>query len=31
MVLRFWNIDVFNNLDGVLLRIAEHLSEAPLP
>jgi len=27
-VLRFWNIDVFKNLEGVLLRIAEHLSGA---
>ena len=30
-VLRFWNSDVFGNLEGVLLKIAEHLHRAPLP
>jgi very-short-patch-repair endonuclease len=28
-VLRFWNNEVLNNLDGVLSTIAEHLTDAP--
>jgi very-short-patch-repair endonuclease len=28
-VLRFWNNDVFSNLEGVLLKIAEYLPEPP--
>jgi primosomal protein N' (replication factor Y) len=28
-VLRFWNNDVLNNLDGVLSTIAEHLNHVP--
>lgn len=28
-VLRFWNNDVLNNLEGVLTVIAEHLGSAP--
>jgi len=28
-VLRFWNIDVLENLDGVLATIAENLNHAP--
>jgi very-short-patch-repair endonuclease len=30
-VLRFWNNDVLENLDGVLMRILEHLSPSPQP
>lgn len=30
-VLRFWNNDVLNNLDGVLQSIASHLEQAPSP
>jgi len=30
-VLRFWNTDVFSNLEGVLLKIAEHLLGNPSP
>ncbi len=30
-VLRFWNNEVVNNLDGVLSAIAEHLTDAPHP
>jgi very-short-patch-repair endonuclease len=30
-VLRFWNNEVLENLDGVLSTIAEHLSDAPHP
>ena len=28
-VLRFWNNEIVNNLDGVLSAIAEHLTDAP--
>jgi very-short-patch-repair endonuclease len=28
-VLRFWNNEILNNLDGVLSTIAEHLTSAP--
>jgi len=28
-VLRFWNNDILNNLEGVLTRIAENLTAAP--
>ena len=28
-VLRFWNNEVLNNLDGVLSTIVEHLNHAP--
>ncbi len=30
-VIRFWNSDVLNNLDGVLTVLAEHLNKAPSP
>src|SRR4030042_1330789 len=30
-VLRFWNTDVYNNLEGVLLKTAEHLPANPSP
>lgn len=30
-VIRFWNNDVLNNIDGVLLNIAQHLEKAPSP
>jgi very-short-patch-repair endonuclease len=30
-VIRFWNTDVYNNLEGVLLKIAEYLSYNPSP
>jgi very-short-patch-repair endonuclease len=30
-VLRFWNNDVMNNLDGILTRIAENLTLQPPP
>ncbi len=30
-VLRFWNNDVLNNIDGVLTTLAEHLGKAPSP
>lgn len=30
-VIRFWNHDVLNNLDGVLEAIAAHLAKAPSP
>ena len=30
-VLRFWNNDVLNNIDGVLRAIAAHLEKAPSP
>jgi hypothetical protein len=30
-VLRFWNNDVFGNLEGVLLHVLEHLSPSPQP
>ncbi|MCX7022560.1 MAG: endonuclease domain-containing protein, partial [bacterium] len=30
-VIRFWNTDVYNNLEGVLLKIAEHIPGSPSP
>lgn len=30
-VLRFWNNDVLNNMDGVLTSLVEHLAKAPSP
>ena len=30
-ILRFWNNDVLNRTEGVLLTIAEHLVKAPSP
>lgn len=30
-VLRFWNNDVLNNLDGVLAKVVEVLATAPIP
>ena len=30
-VVRFWNNDVFDNLDGVIVRIQEAVAEAPSP
>ena len=30
-VMRFWNYDVLNNLEGTLQTLAEHLNKAPSP